>query len=69
MAPRGCSKNMSRNLTKAVILTNSVTLTIYGDAIDSLGIPNHTFDETMWNTTSSNQQQYNYSNLKKKQEM
>ena len=46
---------------KRVILTSSVAA-IYGDAIDSLGMPNRTFDETMWNTTSSTtNNEYSYS--------
>ena len=54
----------SVNNTKAVkrvILTSSVAA-IYGDAIDSLRAPNRTFDETMWNTTSSiTNNEYSYS--------
>ena len=54
----------SVNNTKAVkrvILTSSVAA-IYGDAIDSFGVPNRTFDETMWNTTSSmTNNEYSYS--------
>ena len=46
---------------KRVILTSSVAA-IYGDAIDSLRVPNRTFDETMWNTTSSKtNNEYSYS--------
>ena len=46
---------------KRVILTSSVAA-IYGDAIDSLRAPNRTFDETMWNTTSSiTNNEYSYS--------
>ena len=46
---------------KRVILTSSVAA-IYGDAIDSLRAPNRTFDETMWNTTSSKtNNEYSYS--------
>ena len=44
-----------------VILTSSVAA-IYGDAVDSQNIPDHTFDETMWNTTSSEtNNEYSYS--------
>ena len=46
---------------KRVILTSSVAA-IYGDAIDSELAPGGVFDESMWNTTSTeNMSEYSYS--------
>ncbi|GBF51611.1 nucleoside-diphosphate sugar epimerase [Leptospira ryugenii] len=46
---------------KRVVLTSSVAA-ILGDNIDSLSVPNHTFTEEHWNTTSSlTNQPYSYS--------
>ena len=46
---------------KRIVLTSSVAA-IYGDAVDSKKVPNKTFTEEHWNTTSSaNHQPYAYS--------
>ena len=46
---------------KRVVLTSSVAA-IYGDAIDSELVPGGVFDETMWNTTSTESiNEYSYS--------
>lgn len=48
---------------KRVVLTSSV-VAIYGDAIDAQAIPNKTFTENSWNTTSSvKHQPYSYSKV------
>lgn len=53
-----CNRNSS---VKRVVLTSSVAA-IYGDNIDSLQVPNQTFTEKHWNTTSSlTHQPYAYS--------
>lgn len=41
---------------KRVVQTSSC-YAIYGDNVDALDIPNHTFDETYWNETSSEHHQ------------
>jgi len=46
---------------KRVILTSSVAA-VYGDAVDSELVPGGVFDETMWNTTSTeSMSEYSYS--------
>ena len=48
---------------KRVVLTSSV-VAVYGDAIDAKRIPNKTFTENNWNTTSSvDHQPYSYSKV------
>ena len=54
------SVNETSTVTR-VVLTSSVAA-IYGDAIDSLGYPNRTLDESIWNTSSSlKNSEYSYS--------
>ncbi|WP_281613208.1 NAD-dependent epimerase/dehydratase family protein [Flammeovirga sp. SubArs3] len=53
---------------KRVVLTSSC-VAIIGDAKDNLHLPNHTADESIWNTTSSvTHQPYNYSKTVAEQE-
>lgn len=53
---------------KRVVLTSSCAA-IFGDSIDLQAIPNHTIDESMWNTSSSEKHQaYSYSKTLAEQE-